>query len=269
MTIRFSALSVLASVVAVSCGDSGGSGDTMTGGDGVTYSGTITQAVLGNPLNGVEVCQADPPGDCVTSDSSGAYSLSNIPKNTHVEIQVKSPGFLSALGVFDVKDVGNDNVNAVLFDEAIVTGLFSDAGISLDTSKGSIVVGLTDAAVQHGASGYAVSIAPVAGDGPFYTSSTSVVPSLTETTDSGGAALINLPDGEYTVSVSGPGACTSGVLANSPTSWPARVRAGFLTYIVADCPDGAGSGTGGAGGAGGGGTGAGTGAGAGSGAGGN
>jgi hypothetical protein len=249
----------LVSLVVWGCGDDG---ETNPPPEGVTYSGTITQAVLGSPVAGAEVCIADPPGECVSSDASGAYSISNVPKNTQVEFQVKAPGFINALGVFDVKDVDRNDINAALLDEQIAVGLFEDAGITYDPTQGAIVAAVSDPAVMHGASGYSFTLTPSAGEGPYYTSPTAVLPSATATTDAGGVGFINLPAGDYTVEATGPGACTSNaIVANGPSSWPARVRAGFLTYIVAECPDGtdgsggggAGSGSGGSGGAGGGG----------------
>ena len=219
--------------------------------DGVTYSGTITQAVLGTPIAGAQICIAEPPGDCVVTASDGSYSLPDIPKSQRVEIQVTADNFVSALGVFEIKDVDREDINASLFDELIVTGLFTDAGFNLDLTQGTIGISLYDSDVAHGASGYELSLSPSEGEGPVYASTTQVLPDGTETTDGGGGVFFNLPEGEYTVTAAGPGECTTPAIASDgPLSWPARVRPGFLTYIFAQCPDGS-DGGGGAGGAGG------------------
>jgi len=218
---------------------------------GITFSGHVTDAVLTTPVAEVEICAVEPAGNCATSDGDGAYTLSGLPANTDVLVSATRDGYVPIQALFIVGDADRDDVNSVMFDRQLTASIYADAGIDWDQAKGAIGVSLLDPAVSHGAAGYTASVAPSSGTGPHYIAGTALDPALTMTSATGGMAFINLDAGDYVVSTSGPGTCVGNglLVANGNDSFPAPVKAGTLTYVIGNCPDG-GGGSGGSGGAG-------------------
>ncbi len=121
-----------------------GCDDTTDPVDGVTFSGTITQGGIGNVLSGVSVCAVEPDAGCATTDDAGAWLLANLPKNTSVKFRLSLDGYYPVLVVLDVKEVDRNDVSGSLFDNGILQGIYTDAGITVDLSKGSIGIVLGD-----------------------------------------------------------------------------------------------------------------------------
>ena len=249
---------LLVPFVSAACGD-----DETTGVDPntVTVSGRLAQTPLTTALAEASVCPVKPAGDCVLSDGDGNYSV-RVPKNTRVELEIKRDGYASGLVVWDIGDSDLTGIDGGLFTEGFITSAYADAGLTLDLAKGHVAFVLNDdEGLEGGAANYTASLSPSGGEGPFYAADTTIEPTATTTLDGGVGAFINLDDGDYTLSTSGKGACNAAPAwaGDAADAFPAPVRAGFITYVLAECPDdqvmgsgGAGAGGGGQGGAGGG-----------------
>lgn len=241
-------LAMTGALAVLGCGDDETAATPV---DGVTITGVITQAAVGNPLVDVQICVVQPNLGCVATIDDGSYSFANVPKNQDVRVTATKSGFVKALGVFAIGD-SDVTADAQLFDEGLVASVYGDAGIPLDiTGKGAVGIALgdIDESSGHGASGYTATISP-SGDGPYYVTGTAIDSGATETSDTGGVAFINLDPGDYEVSVSGPGSCQTELVKTSGSNkWPVPVEAGYISYVITACPDGpGGDGSGGAGG---------------------
>jgi hypothetical protein len=247
MTKHVMAAALMCAAPMLGCGDDETSG-TTTPVDGVTYSGKITDAALGSPIAEAEICGVDPVVACVQADGDGNYTLPGLPKNSDVLIRASRPGYFTAQAIFVIGDADRSNVNSVLFDEDVLSSIYTDAGLTFDKAKGHIGVVLTDPG-PNSASGYTVSVSPASGDGPYYLDGTAINTGLSATSDSGTAAFANMDDGDYTVTVSGADPCTDDLVkGNGDGTYPAKVEGGIVYYVTSECVDQPGGGSGGAGG---------------------
>lgn len=216
------------------CGSDDGAAATPS--NTITFTGTVRNGALSSiPIKGAEVCvfdRSDIP--CGTSDATGAYTLAGLPKNEAITLTTVADQFVSERWDILTSDT-NDTFDPYLFEEALLADVYNKAGIAADGTKGAIGVVLSDPAT--GGAGYAVSIAPASGDGPYYADGTSIAMSATETTKTGAASFINLAEGTYTVTVSGPSSCKTGryIAGDAQNTWKVKVVSGFAVGIVAAC----------------------------------
>jgi hypothetical protein len=251
--MRFHSLSILfvaGTASLVGCGDDE---TTATVVDGITLSGQITKAITSQPIPDAQVCAKEPDHGCVTSNDVGEYSFPNLPKNTRVYFEVSGPNVVPATVYmdFESEDV---TANGVAFDEALLTSLYTDAGLTIDLTKGHVIVGVFDEQLSDGnAAGYSATLSPSGGEGPYVSDGAEISTTATKTDSAGVLTFINLDDGEYTAVIDGPGPCqaASPVAYDGNNTAPFRVKAGFIAGAGLDCATDPNAGSGGSGGSGG------------------
>jgi len=207
----------------------------------LTYQGTMVDALDSSPLAGVEICVVSPSGiPCVTTDSNGHYVLANMPASTRVQATVQKDSYFPVFASFTTRTT-DFTIDAVLLQTSLVEVAFTGAGITLDTTKGAILVRAYDPALglTSAVAGISGEIAPDEGDGPVYNDG-AVFGSDTATTASGTWAVVNLAAGTYQVKSSGAGRTCPGTFhwaGSNGADWiETPVRAGFVSYVYVDCP---------------------------------
>lgn len=210
----------------------------------LTYTGRIVDALDSKPLAGAEVCITSPAGiGCVTTNAEGTYTLSGLPQQTRVTATVKkAPDYFPVNAAF-ITRTNDFTINAVLLQTALVELAFTAAGITLDTTRGAILVRAYDPAIglDSAVAGLTGEISPAnSGDGPIYNSADSIPSNATETSSSGTWAVVNLEAGTYQVKTSGAGRTCPGTFhwpGQAGASWvETPVLAGHVTYVYVDCP---------------------------------
>jgi hypothetical protein len=140
-------------------------------------------------------------------------------------------GYLSTLGVFDL-GAEDAVVPVTMLSEALATAAYSQVGVTLDTSLGGIAFVVSGTSVI----GYVGTLTPMAGDGPWYLDGFGLNPNASSTTADGTGSFVNIPPGDYTLTLTGPGTCVPKLSASdAPDTYLAPVRSGFLTAVVTEC----------------------------------
>ncbi|MCC6623877.1 MAG: hypothetical protein IT385_21640 [Deltaproteobacteria bacterium] len=229
------ALALTLPLAASACGDDDG-GVIKT----ITYTGTIVNGVDLTPLAGVQICFiSESTLPCVNTNSSGAYSISNIPAEEQVEVEVTKEGFVSVAANF-ISRASDFSISAQMFPEEAVEAAFALTGETFDDTKGGLLVRVYDPALGQeagGLAGVAVDIEPSAGIGPFYSDGLTFNTTATETTAVGNAIFGNLDTRSYRVSFDSDTHDCAGTYhwKASDGRLDAVVKAGFATYMYVDC----------------------------------
>ncbi|MCP3878326.1 MAG: Cna B-type domain-containing protein, partial [Sulfitobacter sp.] len=160
-----------------------------------------------NGIAGVTVVLTDSVGTPIATnvtDSTGAYSFTNVPPGDYVVVETDPSGYISTEDI----DGGNDNEIAV----TIPSGVDSTGNDFLDTElgtvSGSVITdingdGIVDPADTNGIAGVTVVLVDDSG-----------TPVATNVTDStGGYSFTNVPPGDYTVEETDP----SGLISTTDT----------------------------------------------------
>lgn len=218
-------------------GDAGQAGTGGAAGAGPTNLLTvnIVDVSTQEPMAGVDVCiHAPTPSGCETTDSSGV-ALVHVPESQDVVLEYSMTGMrkhlLSLRGDYVAAD---PTIYTLAATDLIASYVFQLAGADDDPSKGHVLGGIATGA------GATASMDPASGDGPIYSDINGVPDkSLTETSDSGGYAFLNVVPGDVTISVSQSGAtCVPemGVIGSTANSIVVPVEAGAFTIGSAiDC----------------------------------
>jgi len=208
----------------------------------LTYSGHIVDALDSKPLAGVELCITSPAGiPCVTTDAMGAYAIAGLPAETRVTATVKKAEYFPVNAAFITRTT-DFTIDAVLLKTALVEVAFAAANVTLDTTKGAVLVRAYDPALglSSAVEGIVGEIDPDAGDGPIYNSADSIPTDATSTSTSGTWAVVNLEAGTYQVRSSGTGRTCPGTFhwpGSKGAGWiETPVVAGSVTYVYVDCP---------------------------------
>lgn len=224
------------STATASSGSGGGataaSSSSTGGAGGLTYTGTVIDALSMGGVPGAEICISMPDLGCVTADAQGAFTFPGIPASTRIRVRASANGYVPSEGLVDT-GTEDSTTGGVLFSSGLVSLAFTLSGITWDSSKPAVAVLVQDAA-GAALAGYSVSIAPASGDGPYYPVGTGIPANGTATGDRGAAIFINLDAGDYTVTVTGPSACTSAV-ASDPNTAPAPVADPAMFAAVFEC----------------------------------
>jgi len=222
------------SPLALAC-DDGAAGPAKT----VTYTGALANGIDGAPIAQAQICLIRPADiPCTTTAADGSYSI-DLPVATKVEVEVLKEGFIPVRSNFITREV-DTSISAQMFQPAAVEAAFRLAGATYDATKGGLLVRVYDPAKGQsvGLAGVTIDVEPSDGAGPFYTDGLTFSPTATKTTPTGNALFSMLEDKTYKVSFeSALNDCKGTYLWKSSDSRvEALVKAGFATYIYADCP---------------------------------
>lgn len=236
--MRLSSVVMVAALAMVGCDSDSESAKTLT------YTGRIVDALDSAVLAGVQVCITSPSGiPCVTTNAEGRYTLTGLPAETRVTATVsKAPDYFPVHAAFITRTT-DFTIDAVLLQTSLVELAFTAAGVTLDTSKGAVLVRAYDPALglSSAVAGLSGEISPTdSGDGPIYNSADSIPSNATETSTSGTWAVVNLDGGTYQVKTSGTGRNCPGTFhwpGSNGAGWiETPVLAGHVTYVYVDCP---------------------------------
>ncbi len=220
-----------------------------TGGDPpptIAVSGSVEDFLSGDPIAGVDICAPSHPDVvCVFSDPDGLYELAGVPANEPVHFLGSrddyrwGSGFVLATGEEDL-EVGR----GALIDDTTAALQFGLFGVDAVDGTGIINIGTGNTIDGDGlgAAGITGELSPAAGDGPLYfDDDNQPTPDGTSSGAGGGVIFVNVPPGDYTVSLAG-GDCE--VDEEVPWGWPADgggwsvlVVADAITFFGLECPE--------------------------------
>ncbi|MCO4773935.1 MAG: hypothetical protein KDA24_28135 [Deltaproteobacteria bacterium] len=224
--------------------DSSGDDDDATAGPTVTVSGSLEDLIGGAPNVAHEVCVVEHPDvACVTTDGQGAFSLEGVPANSTVTV-MNGPTF-EYLGVAVPVMVGEADVT--LRPWQMVTQLAVDLQFALYNVEYVDGTGILQFYPGNGidgdglnAIGLTGSLSPEAGVGPQYvTENGNADPDGTETSGAGGVAWVNVPVGDYVVTILGEDCVQQEETAYGEPSgggWAVQAFADTLTAVWIECP---------------------------------
>jgi hypothetical protein len=198
----------------------GGAPDAASG--VITLRGTLgDEARPGGaaPLAGAAVCvvdragKPDPSIPCVTTDTQGHFLLGGLPKHTQLLVSFAKPGYGTVIRALDASATDLEFLELPGLGKWMTASKPQnpawDPRVAVDPSLGALegLVAFRAATGGSGAFGHgldwaldvAVSIAPAAGDGPFYEGADGKFVANATGTRGQGAWFVNLPAGEYEV----------------------------------------------------------------------
>ena len=218
---------------APACGDDGAAATPM-----ITYSGALVNGVDQSPIAGASVCFVSHPEiACFQTAADGSYSV-ELPEKTKVEVEVVKEGFISVRSNFITRE-SDSTISAQMFAPAAVEAAFQLAGATYDAAAGGMLVRVYDPAKGQtvGLAGVAIDIEPSDGDGPYYLDGLTFNTSATATTTVGNALFSVLEDKTYRITFTSETHDCKGTFLwkSSDGRAEAIVKAGFATYIYADC----------------------------------
>lgn len=224
-------------------GSSNTGGSTGTGGGGgapllVSATGTILDGFSNAPMEGAEVCVIDPPDlGCATTGADGTFLLEGVPGNTRIRATASKDKYFPTLGVFDV-GTENAELNASLLTQNLIVAAYSAIGVDFDLELGAVAFIIQPQSPSDSVAGWSGALTPAAGEGPYYLVGTALSATATETAEEGTGNIINVPPGDYTLNMTGPGYCLPTLTASdAPGTYVAPVMAGHLTAIALVCED--------------------------------
>ena len=218
-----------------------GCGDDDPKADPVSWDITLIDYTSDDPMVGAEVCVAIPDnGDCVTTDANGNAALTTLPGKARTGISFTAPGFASALWLYQTGTEDLGHWEGVMVDNTLLDIQFGLVDLDIDPTAGhfGMYIGDEDGAETNTLEGVSIAISPAAGTPAFYNDASGIPDeTLTETSTSGGAAIVNIPPGDYTVTLTGlPSGCHTNIgWGDTPETQPIIIRRGLSTYISVHC----------------------------------
>lgn len=234
-TPLFATLVLVAACGATNADDTGATGTSQA--PSVTLTGRVTGVLNTSTIDGATVCLEGDAASCVTTDSSGAFSLA-LPTDSDVTVTFSKDDFPTTYMPHHTTTEDLDwTVGMMSWSEADLQATVVD--VELDHSLGTLTFGLVDASGQGAdVSGVAVSLSPQAGVGPILVDSSGLPSTDLTETGTGFGGWINLPEGDYTVSFDYSGmSCTPNFTWSDATDSAAStvVHAEGISYLQLDC----------------------------------
>lgn len=219
--------------------DTGVETDTGEPIDYPSLSGTLVDALEDTPIADADVCaDGGGLGDCTTTDSSGAFTIPNLPPGTRTSFLVDHVDYPGHVVPYLVR-MGDEDGGVVvpILPRSFVAGLRAADGGS-EPSLGEVVVRLVggDLISSSGAADGLVGID--GGPEALYLSQEGWVDSERGTTTAGIAGFVGVTPGLATAQTRRSPDCTQPLLAwqgDNDTSFSLRVEPERVTYAVVSC----------------------------------
>lgn len=232
------AVVMVAGLAAVAgCGDDDdGGGDADASVTGIKATGIVTDGASGPPLAGMEVCIIDFPAvPCATSDATGRFVVSGIPKDVKFNMSFTKQGYYPRIFFFAAK-TADFQLSVFVQTTAMIQAQAAAAGQTLDPQKGIVAF-----QVPGALAGTKFSLSPMSGSGPYYLNAQGTVDlTLMATPPNSQIALgafVNVAPGNYVGTVMPPSGvvCSYAVPDALPNTSQIKVFAGYLTQNAATC----------------------------------
>ncbi len=224
----------------------GGTGGFQGGAGGVgptvEVSTYVQDAVTSSPIADAQVCiYGVPQIPCGTTDADGHTTI-DAPEAANPFVAITKTGYVSALlGIAAKYDT---LLVAPILNTTLAGVVASDAGITVDESKGSFVLASLGPPPSFGApypgvADVTFAMTPNSPEGPHYVNSLFFIdPNLTATGDKGGALFFNATGGDYEFTATHP-SVSCAALAVHPGStadtFAVKAVAGYATYASVVC----------------------------------
>ncbi len=209
----------------------------------ISTTGTIVDFITDEPVVDGEACfhwDRNEDGSyantqCAQTDAMGSVSHTDIPGDTRIMARFVKDSYMTIVGTFEAltEDVIWGGFAAP---EVAVIAAAAGAGVTVDETKGHVIFNVFNPDGET-LDGYTLTVQD--GDQTaLYASGAAFDPALTETSTSGGAAILNLEPGDYTFLLNKEGV----LCVPSPWSWlgggyTAPIEANAITQIAVHCID--------------------------------
>lgn len=202
----------------------------------IVLRGTIRDFLSDAPVSGLSVCiYEEPELPCATTVADGTFELEGVPAFSDLRLTYQGSDERWQRSMLHIRTLGVDQMwGLTTIDALVAEGLATDAGITLDPTRATVVFTTVDGEdPPKGVAGLGASIEPDDAEAlAFITDTFTVSTSQTATGTRGVGFFANVPPGPHTLRFTHPDrSCmnTAGWQGSSPTEARVDVVAGWFS----------------------------------------
>jgi hypothetical protein len=195
----------------------GGMGGLVDGGPPISVSGYVVELALSQatdkPVPNMKVCVYGVPSvPCVTTNSIGYYQVQGVPGGNEILLEFTKDTFFPVLRTVTTGSTDIE-LGSIPYPTVALANLFGTlVNTKIDTSKGQVLaMALKTVILPDGGTGFtgqedvSAAMTPKSGQGPFYTTASSVPdPAATATSTNGVGLFANVEPGDVEIEMSHP-----------------------------------------------------------------